>query len=130
MDHQIDLVVELPGEHPRHTHGSSSDEVVDTLRRLEGVRDVTMTISPEGSGERLMAAVDGRSVLLGLERPDGLFQFALPHRQEGVTRPFTVGGQESDIEAKYLVDVPTASAVIREWLDGDITSSHGSWISQ
>jgi len=107
----------------------SSDAVVEAVEQLAGSRDVTMTVYMDGSDERLMVAVDGSRAFLGLERTDGLFQFALDEvagRQLSTMR-FTVGGQDTDIETRLLVDLPTAAVVAREWLEAGESSSRGSW---
>lgn len=75
-----------------------------------------------------MVAVDGPFAFLGLERYDGLLQFASPdHDHDRRTRPFVIGGQESDIETQYLLNVKTAAVVVREWLNGVDSSAYGSW---
>jgi hypothetical protein len=85
-----------------------------------------MTVKPEGLGERLLLAVEGTQGFLGLERPDGLLQFCPSDPAPGPKR-FQVGGQTTDIEAKYLVDLSTAAAIIDEWLTLGEMSSAGSW---
>ncbi len=128
FDKRATITVESPGQHLPPQSGVSLDEVIETLRRLAGIHDVTMIVVPESSDERLMIAVDGSRAFLGLERPDGLLQFtsAKPHSDDE-TLPFTIGGQEADIETRYLLDLQTAAAVVREWLQGGDLSLHGHW---
>ena len=98
------------------------------LRSLDGDHDVTMAISGYGREGTIMVAVDGASVFLGLERPDGLFQFSSVRRDRmRSSRPFTIGGQEADIETQHLLDLDTASIVIDEWLTGRDASAQGVW---
>lgn len=128
MDHIVTIDIEFDGEPDRPSKKVSYDEVADDVTALEGSRDVTMTISDDQRSERLMVAVDGSLAFLGLERHDGLLQFASPdphHAHE--TRPFMIGGQESDIEVQYLLSVGTAAAVVRDWLKGVDSSAYGSW---
>lgn len=101
--------------------------VAQTVRNLEGERDVTVTISPVGGSTRLLIAVDGSAALLGLERADGVFQFAT----RGVapaetTRMVMIGGQQTGVESRYLLGVQEASTAIQDWLD-DKQSSVGFW---
>lgn len=111
--------------------GLSADAVARTLLDLGGTRDFTVTVSPEDVDERLLVAVDGSHAFLGLERPDGLLQFVVNgHDVESATHPFTIGGQQSDIESRYLPELPTAAAVVKEWLDGGEPSAHGHWERQ
>jgi hypothetical protein len=122
-------VVERPGESSAPESGCLSPEAVGhALRDLEGSRDVTMIISAEGIDGRLMAAVDGSQAFLGLERPDGLFQFAPRlHDKSEATVVFEIGGQQTDIVAKYVLDLPTAAIVVAEWLDVGESSTQGTW---
>lgn len=127
-DRTATVVVERLDEASRPESGISPEAVGHALRALEGSRDVTMIISPEGIDERLMAAIDGSHVFLALERSDGLFQF-LPDRHDKPqgTVPFEIGGQPTDIEAKYVLDLPSAAIVVAEWLEGGEWSSQGTW---
>jgi len=96
-----------------------------------GRRDVTVIISAEGLDERLMVAVDGTRALLGLERSDGLLQLASTASDyEETPSPFTIGGQESVIQSRHLVDLTIAADVVAEWLEGGEASSQGNWERQ
>jgi hypothetical protein len=127
-DRTATVVVERLDEASRPESGLSPEAVGHALRALEGSRDVTMIISPEGIDERLMAAIDGSHVFLALERSDGLFQF-LPgmHDKPEGTVPLEIGGQPTHIEAKYVLDLPTAAIVVAEWLEGGEWSTQGTW---
>jgi hypothetical protein len=106
--------------------GLSPVAVARSVTDLEGAQDVILVIVPSGSHERLLVAVDGSKAFLGLERPDGLFQFV--HDEAALaSRPFTIGGQRSDIEGRYLLDVGVAAAVVEEWLTLGEGSSIGYW---
>lgn len=101
--------------------------VARTVRDLEGERDVTVTISPVGGSAHLLIAVDGSAAFLGLERADGVFQFAT--RGAGpaeTTEMVMIGGQQTDVESHYLLGVQEATTAIQDWLD-DEESSVGFW---
>jgi hypothetical protein len=90
-----------------------------------------MTISPEWVDERMMVAIDGSRAFLGLERQDQLMQFVVRnHHQQGATRPFTIGGQESEIETRYLSELRAAAVAVEEWLEGCESSTQGHWEQQ
>lgn len=127
-DRTATVAVERLDEASRPESGLSPEAVGHALRALEGSRDVTMIISPEGIDERLMAAIDGSHVFLALERSDGLSQFLprLHDKPEGAV-PFEIGGQTTDVEAKYVLDLPTAAIVVAEWLEGGEWSTQGTW---
>ena len=100
------VVLERCGETSSPRSGLSPEEVAEAVRGLGGGHDVTLIISPEGIDERLMVAVDGSRAFLGLERPDGLLQFAVSDDYpQGEAQPFTIGSQESEIESRYLPDL-------------------------
>ncbi|MBO0730413.1 MAG: hypothetical protein J2P57_14225 [Acidimicrobiaceae bacterium] len=127
-DQNVNVELEFHGDPARPIKTLSAGEATDALVALEGTHDVTMTISDSGRNERLLVAVDGSCAFLGLERSDGLLQFESGDPgQKHVTKPFTIGGQESEIETQYLVDIEMAAAVVRDWLDGVDPSSHGAW---
>ena len=112
-------------------NGISPDAVAKAIQNLEGVRNVTMTITPEGvSGEHLMVAIDGSRAFLGLERTDGLLQFVLHDHNTEETRAFSIGGQESEIEGRYLPEVSIAAVVVEKWLQTGEASSQGHWEQQ
>lgn len=120
------VVLERQGETSVPRTGLSVDTVAGVLLDLDGRRGVTLTISLEGVDERLMVAIDGTLAFLGLERPDGLLQFVDGSRYErDEARPFMIGGQESEIEARYLPDLRTAALVVGDWLEGGEATVRG-----
>jgi hypothetical protein len=128
---KVTVVVEHGGETSSPRSGLSPEAAAQAVRDLDGSRDVTVTISPEGLDERLLVGVDGSRAFIGLERPDGLFQFVTRnHDQQGARRPFMIGGQESEIESRYLPELRTAAIVIEEWLEGGEASTQGHWERQ
>lgn len=89
-----------------------------------------MTIELNDTDERLMIAVDGPLAFLGLERSDGLFQFAT--EVEGAAeRELVISGQRTRLDHRHLVDVSTtAAAVAREWFERGEQSSYRWWVRQ
>lgn len=125
------VVLERCGETSSPRSGLSPEEVAEAVRGLGGSHDVTVIISPEGIDERLMVAVDGSRAFLGLERPDGLLQFAVgDDGPRGEAHPFTIGSQESEIESRYLPELAVAVVVVKEWLEGGERTAHGHWERQ
>lgn len=99
------------------------------VARLESELDVTITIELNDTDERLMIAVDGSLAFLGLERTDGLFQFAT--EVEGAAeRELVIGGEPTCLDHRHLVDVSTAAAVAREWFKQGEQWSYGWWERQ
>lgn len=43
---------------------------------------------------------------------------------------FSIGGQESEIEVRYLPEIGTAAVAVKEWLQRGETSSQGHWERQ
>lgn len=125
------VVLELPGRTSSPRSGLSPQEAAEAIRGLAGSHDVTVIISPEGIDERLMVAINGSRAFLGLDRPDGLLQFALgDHDLPGEAHPFTIGSQESEIESRYLPELAVAAVVVKEWLEGGECTAHGHWERQ
>lgn len=121
--------VERGGELVSRRRGVQPADVVTAVRELQGGRDITVSIEPDGIEERLIVALDRTCGFLGLERPDGIFQFC-PAVSATNSREFLIGGQPTEIEARYVVDVVAVSDVIAEWLSFGETSSLGSWQRQ
>jgi hypothetical protein len=94
----------------------SPDAAAEAILGLDGAEGVTMTVTPEGAGEHLMVAVDGSRAFLGLERSDGLLQFAVHGDSLDGVHAFSIGGQGAEIEERYLPEIRTAVAVVEEWL--------------
>jgi hypothetical protein len=126
---QIDVRVERTGRLPVVQNWQSVDSVVGAVIALDGEHDVTVVITPGGSDARLLVAIDGSKAFLGIERPDGIFQFAHSN-PTGMTLPFTIGGQASDIDTRYLLDLKTAATVVGEGLTVGEQSSVGLWERQ
>jgi hypothetical protein len=109
----------------------SPDAVAKAIQNLYGATNVTMTITPEGvSGEHLMVAIDGSRAFLGLECTDGLLQFVINDHNTEEARAFSIGGQEAQIEGRYLPEVSIAAVVVEEWLQTGEASSQGHWERQ
>lgn len=126
---RVTVTIEREGRCEPPLDDLSLDEFTKLLKGMSGQRDTTISVQQDGLDEQLLIAVDRMQAFIGLERPDGLFQFA----QRGVgstTTPFTIGGQEADIESRYLVGLDTAASVAREWTTAGEESSLGIWERQ
>jgi len=122
------VTIECADKHMK-TPALPGAEVEAAIAGLERERDVTLVIELDGADERLMIAVDGSVAFLGLERADGLFQFAIQSKPSG-RRELLIGGQPTSLDARYLVDLKIASLIAREWVERGEDSSYGSWERQ
>jgi hypothetical protein len=128
---RANVALESEGSMSGSRSGLSPQAATQALLDQKGSRDVTLVVWVEGVDERLLAAIDGSRAFLGLERTDGLLQFVVDNDdQQGGTRPFVIGGQEVEIETRYLPELQTAGVVIREWLEGGEFSVLGHWERQ
>jgi hypothetical protein len=100
------------------------------IRELSGAVDVTLTVIPDDGDGRIMVAVDGANAFLGLDRDDGLFQYARHHDGRQRTRRFTIGGQQSGIESRYVLSISLAATAVQEWLRNSDGSPLGTWERQ
>jgi hypothetical protein len=127
------LLSRVTSEHDGHRKSrkelATPTDVAAVLLAWEGESDVTLTVEPEGLDEHLLIAVDGSVAFLGLERSGDLLQFRPTDSKDG-THPFVIGGQPTDIEAKYVVDIATASEVVGEYLATGDVSAAGWWETQ
>jgi hypothetical protein len=121
--------IEREGQSGPPTVGLSAVEVARLVREMRWSRDTTISIQPEGREERLMVAVDLTQAFLGLERPDGLFQFARRDAESG-SSSLLIGGQETEIDVRYVFDPDSAASVVEEWLRTGDPSPMGMWERQ
>ena len=106
--------------------GLSPTEIGSAIRALKGEVDVTATVSGGIGIERVFAAVTGAKAFLGMQRGDVVAQFMPTGSVKEGTQRFLIGGQVTDIEARYVVDVETAALVVERWARGDEQPA-GSW---
>ncbi len=116
----VTIQIERNGHSPTVRKDISAEDVAEVVRGLE---------SDSGIDDRVMVAVNGPMAFLGRDSPDGLSQY-VAHENDDRTRSFTVGGQEADIESRYILSLGTAADVVQEWLRGDEESSSGTWERQ
>jgi len=124
----IDL--ERVGEMSVARKGLSPETVAEAVLDLDGARDITMTITPDGASEHLMVAIDGSRAFLGLVRPDGLLQFVVNGGNLEGVHTFSIGGQDAEIENRYLPEIRTAAVAVEEWLRAEGALSGGHWERQ
>jgi hypothetical protein len=127
VERLVEVRLDEGRDRPAVRRGLSPNDVVEILRALEGKPDVTATISLEDSDERLLVAVSGADAFLGLDSPDGLFQFVSKGEHSPATRRLIIGSQPTDIDSRSVVCVDTAARVAEEWLEGGRESSLGVW---
>jgi hypothetical protein len=84
-----------------------------------------------GFGKVLRVAIDEAKVFLGLDSPDGAYQFVpTPSNPPHGTRPFSIGGQPVDMEERYIAHIEEATEVVKRWLGSGDISSIGIWEKQ
>jgi hypothetical protein len=78
-----------------------------------------------------MIAVSGGNYFLGLLSPDGgMYQYAAAGgEQPGARATFTIRGEVTGIESRWVADAGTAAAAVREWLAaGRGAAASGNWV--
>ena len=127
---QVTVKIEYSDRSVAIRTGLSTQDTADVVRSLEGEADITVTISQEGIEESLKVAVDYAWAFLGVERLDGVLQYVARADEDLEAQPFTIGGQEVNIESRYVLPVGTAADVVEEWLTRGEASSFGYWERQ
>jgi Immunity protein Imm1 len=127
----IEIEIERAG-HPRTVRtGLSVDDVAAVIRGMASEPDVIVTVSRSGvTDERVLLTISGANAYLGLVRPvDEIFEYvARGNEDRRGEKRLMIGSQVTDIESRYIVDIETAVAVVREWLtSGYESSSFGRW---
>jgi hypothetical protein len=78
-----------------------------------------------------MLAISDAKSFLGLVRSSGeIYQYVATGNEDNHEKSrLSIGGERADIEARYVLDVDTAAAVVAEWLRaGYESSSFGRWV--
>ena len=97
---------------------------------LRGEIDATVIIERVGAAGNMMIAINGSNAFIGLECPQGIFQYAdRPADEEGTTR-FVIAGTPADIDASYVTELESAIRVLKSWLEGGREASPGHWVRQ
>lgn len=123
----VTLQVNHGGRPSPERTGLSAEDVATILGRLTDEDDTTVTISMEGTEETIHIAVSSGHAFVGLTSPDGVFQY-VPHRcrSQGTYR-FIIGGQPTDIEARYVTDLGSAAEAVGTWVRGIAFQSSDPW---
>jgi hypothetical protein len=77
----------------------------------------------------LLLALDTGSAFVGLETPDGVYQYVAGEAADG-ERQFVIGGQPTSINARYLLPVSAAVEALTPWLAGAAPLASPQWEPQ
>jgi hypothetical protein len=130
MDRNRTATLTFDGSGDEHqVRAVTPEDVEAAITEVASRRDVSITVELDDLDERLLIAVDGHVAFLGLERPDGLFQFAVHGENQGAEEVL-IGGQSTRIDRRNLVAVSTAALIAGEWFVQGEHSSYGWWERQ
>ncbi len=130
-DELVRIEVERRGTLESVRTGVPPDELAGLVRTFTGEPDVTLIISREADGGRLLVAVSGTKAFVALDDgPDGIFQFVARDKHVDGTQRLTIAGQATEIESRSVLCVETAASVAHEWLKAGRQSSFGVWESK
>jgi hypothetical protein len=119
---------ELP--RPSAQSGLSREETLGLVRSLGERADVTVEIRPQDAGDKLLVGLNrDRAYLVYHQAGDILFQFSRQSTSGGLVR-FVVGGQETQMDARLLVETDDAVAALDEVLRESALptrSAYGVW---
>jgi hypothetical protein len=94
MDRNRTATLTVDGSGDEHQIRAVTPEDVEAaIAEVASRRDVSITVELDDSDERLLIAVDGHVAFLGLERPDGLFQFAVHAENQGAEEVLSAGSR-------------------------------------
>ena len=111
----VEIDFDKGGREVREYGRPSFDSVAALLREFSAGERATLTIRPLDRDSYLIVALDDRNVFIGRDGPDGIFEYAgSPDRQGTVA--MRIAGQETTLEARFVVSVDTATECIRGWL--------------
>ena len=124
---QATLRVERRGS-ARIYKAQTVDAIEAALQAVKGEHDVSLEITRDGDGDRILVAVDESDAFVGLVTTDSVLELADERRAGGATRRFIIGGQPTTIHAEFCVALDDAMAVVRGWLAGSETPAIGRWV--
>lgn len=105
------------GSSPTVQTDLAADAVVKILLEQRGATDTTLTVTGSSEAGKLLAAISGNEVFLGLEAGAGIFQYRV-NGHAGADRIFLIGEQPTRIPAANAVDIAAAVDVVGRWMQG------------
>lgn len=124
------LILEIDGDKAgrevREYGHLSDDAVAALLGELSASEGGTLTVPPSDRDSHLIVAVDGPNAFIGLDGPDGIFEYEGSPDREG-TLTMRIAGQEATLEARFVVTMDAATDCIQGWLNRDDSALPASW---
>ena len=106
------------------------DAVQSIVKGLEGEPDATVTVERNDFRALLLIAITGSRAFVGLDNnPDGVSQYVATDEERGSGNSFSIGGQETEIDPRYVLSVTAAADVAQQWAAGS-DDLRGSWEAQ
>jgi len=121
MTHAVKIGIDLEGgsSEVRDVTDPDGSATSATIREREGAADAVVSIQVEGRPGQLLVAIAGHRALVGLDSPEGVFQFGRDDNQPTGFEPMSIGGQDTSVEARYVWPVRTAAEIAQAWITGD-----------
>lgn len=99
------------------------------LRAYADASDVTISIKLPDNHGTLLVALEAGSAFVGLEAPDGIYQYVADEAAEGI-RQFIIGGQPTAIDTRNVLPVATAIELLTPWVTGSAPLVAPAWERQ
>jgi hypothetical protein len=99
------------------------------LRAYADASDVTISVKLPDDHGTLVVALEAGSAFVGLEAPDGIYQYVADEAAKG-NRQFIIGGQPTAIDKRYVLPVATAIELLMPWVTGSAPLVAPAWERQ
>jgi hypothetical protein len=112
--------------HPAEVRTVTDDNRSSVVELLAGLSDETdVILGLETDAGTLLIALDRAKATIGLDSLDGTYQYVAGEPGDGHAT-LIVGGQQTDIDRRYVVGTSEAVDVVRAWLSGSPLPA-GEW---
>ena len=99
------------------------------LRAYADASDVTISVKLPDDHGTLLVALEAGSAFVGLDAPDGIYQYVADEAAEG-KRQFVIGGQPTAIDTRYVLPIATAIELLAPWVAGSAPLAAPAWERQ
>jgi hypothetical protein len=104
-------------------------DVGSFLRAHTDSSDVTLSIELPDDHGTLLVALESGSAFVGLERPEGVYQYVANAASMG-QREFIIGGQSTSVDTRYVLPIPAAIQLVTSCLGESEPVAGPAWERQ
>jgi hypothetical protein len=130
VDGLTSLEVERGGLAAETLDGLSDDDVIAIVAGAASDTDVTIVLTRQDQPGRLLVGLDRGRVFIGSVGLDETLQFVADASPRDGIVVMSIGGTETEVDARYVTSPAVLAVVVREWLSASPEVTGGFWERQ